>query len=554
MKRKNIFYGLSLTALAGLALASCSNELELPSNNQNGNSLSTVNLVRNPEVMAWSGAENLADGSRIATRGVDVNGNLWYQKWERPTNITEEEIAKVVEEASKKREGAVNDIHIDWNNYWVQQVYTGQQTYTDGYGSDIGTGSSHMNQLLAYSDKVKEQTAWYPEEIFELRDKRDYENVYEHVNNFNYGGNSTVYTDDVTGEKFNGTTLMTDMYAENIVNQFGYHNTTDSKNHFEYIILEIDGSYYVCFDFFANGTQEYPANKNMDVERDWVFNDWIVKISPAYLKGQAPEETPDPTPVEPEGSENQQPSVIPPSHQNEVEVNYEIVDSHDYTIADLVTKLSIHVRHATDVEIKIPVPNRYIVESDDLAIFDKHYLDNSLTLSEILEEETIQSVTYDINGYSVTLTVEFVKDLSGEEYIKVSTSGINDEVIKYCFERNGDGINFEIWNYYQTELYDESTSTVSAATDLTREMLKGFLDQSTITFTDEPDYYINAFGWDYVDDTNGQEHYDIENPDDCFVRPASSSYSEPVRTNHLNQTPFNYIYVKNGVTPDEAHQ
>jgi len=33
--------------------------------------------------------------SATPTRAVDVNGNLWYQKWERPINITDTEKAKV---------------------------------------------------------------------------------------------------------------------------------------------------------------------------------------------------------------------------------------------------------------------------------------------------------------------------------------------------------------------------------------------------------------------------------------------------------------------------
>lgn len=211
-----------------------------------------------------------------ATRGVNVNGNIWYQNWERPVNVTDAEKAKVVEEFSKVRRNAVNDVNIVWENFWVQQVYTGEQTYNDGFGQPIGTGSSHMNHLLTYNDNKVEKVYW-PEE------KTIY-GGYEHDYNFNSGNNTTVFTDDVTGEKFIGTTLMENIATDGRAEQFGYHNSTDSKDHFEYIILEIDGAYYVGFDFYAHGTDEQPGNKNMDVERDWVFNDWIVKISPATHK------------------------------------------------------------------------------------------------------------------------------------------------------------------------------------------------------------------------------------------------------------------------------
>ena len=213
------------------------------------------------------------------TRSHDVNGNLWYQKWERPTNVTDAEKAKVIAEFSKKRENQQATDPINWTNYWVQQVYKGEAHYTAGNGEDV-LGSNQMNKLIAYNANYEEEVRW-PEHKTII-------GGYEHVNNFNNGNNTTVYTDDVTKEKFIGTTLMVDMQvdAAHGSTQFGYHNSTDSKDHFEYIILEIDGSYYVGFDFYAQHPEGQEANKNMDVERDWIFNDWIVKISPAIPVGE----------------------------------------------------------------------------------------------------------------------------------------------------------------------------------------------------------------------------------------------------------------------------
>lgn len=539
--------GLGATMVLGGVLTSCTNTLDDPHSNLGNNDLPQVSLVKTPDFVVWSG--NQIIGNTKSTRSADVNGNLWYQNWDRPTNVTEEEIAKVLE-AVKNPIYKHNDIKIDWENYWVQQVYTGTATYNDGYGNNIGTGASHMNHLLAYSSKVNEQTSWWPEPEFTLRDKYPYENVYEHINNFNSGSNNTVYTDDVTQEQFIGTTLMTGMYSEDVdaQHQFGYHNSTDSKDHFEYIIIEVDGEYYVCFDFYATHPDGQDANKNMDVERDHIYNDWIVKISPAYPVGTTPE---------PGEGGNEKPGVTPEipivhGHGNEVEVNYEIMDSHDYEIADLVTKLSIHVRHATDVDIRIPVPNVYVIESDDLYIFNEHYdgkYDGTGTDKPLLHNQTA-SVTHTIAGQTVTLTVEFLPDSDGG-YIHISTTGINETLIKYCETNFGDGINFEVYNYYRTatEPVDDDQEFVN---DLTREKLKGFLDKSTISFTDEPVYYINAFGWDYVDDTNGSQHYDTINPDDCYVTPGSS-YETPYWGIHLNGTPHNYIYVKKGFAADELH-
>lgn len=218
----------------------------------------------------------VASNSKGSTRSVNVNGNLWYQDWERPVNVTEAEISKVVAEFSKKRENVVNDISIDVPNYWVQQVWKGTTEYNDGFGQSIGVASSKMNKLIVYDSNYKEEV-WWPEH-------KIVEGGYVHVNNFNSGDNTTVYTDDVTGQKYVGTTLMYDMATDGRTTQFGYHNSVDSKDHFEYIVLEIDGNWYVGFDFYATHPEGQDANKNMDVERDWVFNDWIVKITPAKHK------------------------------------------------------------------------------------------------------------------------------------------------------------------------------------------------------------------------------------------------------------------------------
>lgn len=196
---------------------------------------------------------------KSSTRGVNVNGNLWYKQWERPVNVTDAEKTKVIEEFSKIREGATHTINLPWDNYWVQQVYQGTNYSIDGtnkrvYPKDV------MNQLIAWNFNT---------------------NAYEHVNNFNNANNTTEYTDDETKEKYYGTTLMVDMGTGDVDNQFGYHNTSSSNYYYDYIILEIDGAYYVGFDIVGYHPVGQDANVNMDVNRDWIFNDWIVKISPA---------------------------------------------------------------------------------------------------------------------------------------------------------------------------------------------------------------------------------------------------------------------------------
>jgi hypothetical protein len=58
--------------------------------------------------------------------------------------------------------------------------------------------------------------------------------------------------------------------------RFGYKSSSDNGHVFYYFRMEkINGNYYVGFDFAAEGT-----NPNEQVDRDLIYNDWIVKIIP----------------------------------------------------------------------------------------------------------------------------------------------------------------------------------------------------------------------------------------------------------------------------------
>ena len=114
----------------------------------------------------------------------------------------------------------------------------------------------------------------------------------EHMNNFNRGDNQDVVywdkkpqTDDY---KIVGAMLMVNSGTAD----FSYNGTEDSQYHNTYVIIpgeQIDrslaGYWYVGFDFFENG-----QNGNMQVDRDWQFNDWIVRISPAQRIGSPDED------------------------------------------------------------------------------------------------------------------------------------------------------------------------------------------------------------------------------------------------------------------------
>ena len=281
----------------GLLIFSCSsNDFELGDMQEikeNGYKTNFIEAYGTPSPTHDWGFGSAMFGNKTLTRSHDVNGNLWYQDWVRPINVGVEvsnERELVLAEFSKKRENAVNTINVDWNNYWVQQVHQSNNSYKDGFGNSTGDIHTKMNKIIAYNEEGFNETI-YPD--WNNWQATQVTTHYEHVNNFNNGTNTTEYTDDVTKEKFIGTTLMKDMgETPNGTPKFGYHNTVDSKDHFEYIIIageEIDsrlsGYYYVGFDFCASHPQGQEANKNMDVERDWIFNDWIVRISPAEHVG-----------------------------------------------------------------------------------------------------------------------------------------------------------------------------------------------------------------------------------------------------------------------------
>lgn len=188
------------------------------------------------------------------TRGHDVNRNEWYGKYIVPANVTEAEETAVM---NKLAEGSGNrdaKMTVDWANFFVYHVHKGTDTYNDHNGNSIGVASDHMNHLQAV----------FPDGTF------------DHINDFNSGQqNASWWT-------IQGATLM----LESSTSNFAYHNSTDSKYHDCFTVIDgadigYPGFYYICFDFLANGDIEQPSNKNMGVDRNYNYTDWIVRISPA---------------------------------------------------------------------------------------------------------------------------------------------------------------------------------------------------------------------------------------------------------------------------------
>ena len=611
MKNKYKFSTLAVAAFAGLALISCTNDLKYPGD---GGTSNLTSPVTTPDVIAWSGQQvlkNTFNGTTYSasTRGVDVNANMWSTNWDCIDNVypglTDADLQEIKRLLSPG-EYTENTIALPFANYWVQQVFKGDSKYhaSDKDGIETSTevtGSNQMDYLVAWNG-----------------------NGYDHINNFNYGSNNNSiydegFTDSVSGShNHEGTTLMVNMPTTGIDpnTQFGYHETWGNLNNNRYsdhyLIVEYKGHYYVGFDYHAETDRNNPGQAK-NVNRDWNFTDWIVRITPAYAKGSTPSDdgngvppvsnpekdddckncghgisqledgswvhtssndkecsegncetgegegvcrnpqpqsgdsgvggdegdnTPDQNPGNGNGNGNGSSNKYDINH---VEINLALNDVHTlpngsnkYDIEDLVSKLSIHVRYPKDVEVVIPVPASIYCDQDDLYILNNHYQGNYVYGGEHQEFSIPVG-----NGNTVTLTVEYVSPANdeltekGEGYIRVWTTGINEGIIQYCRDNFGDGINFEVYNYYNRGNQYSVGNFVEISYD---ELQWKYLSRSFVNFDWQqsvgsstktyPVYFVNAFN-------SIAGNY---NPGDCYVWIMGDE-----RANNGNKT-----YVNNG--------
>lgn len=566
MKKNLKFFAGALTTsviLGGAILASCTSEetdgLLTGSN--------VIGLAKAPNVVAYSG--DMVFGNTFANRGIatrsnagdgDLNNQVWKDfNADQLTNITNEERQAVLDAIKEKVTGEriSEDVVFPWENYFLQDVISGQNGNWDGAGSN-GTSSSSYS-FEAYNKGAECNTPWWSHCTSD--EAANYEEVTNsaHLNNYFQKQNA-----DGTQERINETTLMTGMkygtYEEMKGKQFRWYiNCHENLHWYEYIVVKVEGSYYICFDFgcgYPENDKDGHAGKGAE-HNDWDYNDWILKITPAgnqpnVWTGDEEDDDSDtcdkcghpehnencPECGEDEGCNKSEDTPIPsvpiaPQFQNEVEVNLHGVEKNgDY----LESHLSIHVRYATDVEIFIPVPAMYYCDADDMAIVNKHE-------ENLMVHGGPTKLEYNINENLVTLNINFQDD-----GIKIWTDGINEAVIKYCRETYGDGITFEIWNYFN--IPDKEKGKVNISLD----ELQDYLNQATIEFLDDiPEYYVNAFYYSYDDEgERGTE----ENSNDCTVSVVDSQKGQFTDATDefdgkwWNGSPYNEIYKRNSVKPE----
>lgn len=512
-----------------------------------------VNLVKTPEVVAWAGSQILCSSTRgeegeifeaykqyqhdlrkekiyvMVKEDADTEWKItwpfndgiptsWKSGYITSPNVNEDEAMYVIDWIRNNPDKGFDECGLI--NYYIQNVGSSRETYDEGK-----VGVDNMYNLMI-SDKL-------------ITDK------IENGSNYNYGKNSARYI-GVNLPIRNVSYIEGNSYTPNLDKQPRVY----ARYKFFYITLENgEQGCYLAINYNDKIEDEEYSPSDDD------YTDWVIKLIPVDNKLKVPEIKTD-----------EKNAII---HNNEVEVNLAILDSkdagdHKYEVADLVTKLSIHVRKVTNVDIILPVPNKYVVESDDLFIFNQHYdgkYGGNFDKDELgnLFKNKRSELTYTINGQDVKLYVNYeTSEAYPDGFIHVWTDGINENVISYCETEFNDGLNFEIYSYFQTEEWswvkDDNNEkggygVVNSATDLTKSKLLNYLNNSVISFEYYPDYYINSFG--NLINGNDQE----KDPNHATVVPVGSWKKGENMQNglyHLNGNSFNDIYYYTS-TPDDAH-
>lgn len=442
-------------------------------------------LVKAPKVIAYSG--DYVFGNGLETRGTVTNTSHAsykvqdYQLTENlkqnnphlydvmshaPSAVTDDEWNYVKQYLAEhpNEGGTVCDL-TDYFIQWVGKSYDFYDGMTDNNGANHNVvGSNQMDYIEI--DGV-------------------------HLNDYNGSNGPITYCENwpLTSPAYH------DSYGD--MNQMKY-------NMYRFYYIEYNGEYglYLCFDYTTQ------KNSGEYLPGDGIFNDWVLKITPANgvvtPPGNKDDDDEDGSITTPPADNNE--------HYDEVEVNLAI----DEKEGILESHLSIHVRCATNVEVFIPIPQKYTCEADDMAIVMKHE-PNHMGHGGPFE------YTYKLKDSDLEVTLHINYE---EDGIRIWTTGITEEVIDWCNKKCDDGITFEIWNYFDPAVIDH-------------DLLKEYLNQATIRFIDKtPDYYINAFTQE-ADGTKDTNDCDVH-----IVEDQSYEYNDAVVGEHLNNSPYNDIYVK----------
>ncbi len=196
----------------------------------------------------WGFGKAPVAATRVSSNPGAVDNPQNFPQYTKPAAITSEEIAKVktVFADPEAKNKAVQAITL--SDFWVQHVVAVRHSYETW--ENQGGQKQTVNDACTKMDMLSVRNA---------------------------GGQTDV-------QRFNQSegTLMHLVDAAGV--EFGYRNTLDEKMHWgEYIILKIDGAYYLGFDFSSFksdatlGSGYADGDKNVDA--DGIYDDWIIKIT-----------------------------------------------------------------------------------------------------------------------------------------------------------------------------------------------------------------------------------------------------------------------------------
>lgn len=213
----------------------------------------------------------LVDITGSKTRTAEPRGNEWENMgYTIPGDISTDEYNAVMARFNTVGEESYESL-VDWDCFFVQQVHKGTATYyarnqynDNDYSKGLKenaqpiVGSDHMDWLCTVATQKEVIIQHWPLET-EIQPCDPYD---DHIFDFN----------NSNSDDYGGRMLM----INSNTNIFGYKNSEDSKVHYNFRMEYIEPyGYFVGFDFYGNG-----GNPNQDIERDKIYNDWVVKIVP----------------------------------------------------------------------------------------------------------------------------------------------------------------------------------------------------------------------------------------------------------------------------------
>ncbi len=440
MKKRILLFNLIPAILLGLTVASCSNDDDVTS----VTGTLVIKPAKNPDFTIYSGKTTLSstlDVKSMTRSEVTSYGAFSYIKynWAGDTQLPE-----TYRNQENIPTGSISD---------DEKTYI--KTYISAHPEEAGVKFYNINYYVQYVVGSYDQ-------YFGIKDNNGADHNIVGTNHMDYIEINGNHLNDYNSG-FGPNALCLNLPLINPAYHDSYGDTDNTKyDSYKIYKITYNGKegYYLGFDYKTK------KSSGETFDGDGVYNDYVIKLTPA----DNPNSGGGGTVIDDDDNDS----------IGEVEVNLSVnaeKSEGDY----IATKLSIHVRDTTDVEVFIPVIAEYYCDADDMNIVLSH----KENAEEYNNTANYKSMSYEVAGQTVTLTVAY--ELGG---IRVTTSGINKDVLKYLRTTYGDGITFEVWNYYKNAVtIDDVTS------DVTRGEIKNkFLNNSTVTFTATTSRYVNAFG------------------------------------------------------------